>query len=107
MEPVGVNADARLDDDNVMVTLTGTWWQLNVHASPAEWERLPDVRSADGYEGSSIRVGTTNDSPAWWSLMDGQLAVSAGPDPQSSDVIFILPPSTLDAIEHALANLDV
>lgn len=106
MENVEVNADAQLDDDNVMVTLTGESWLLNVHASPADWARLADVRSADWNRRQSIRLGTTNGSPAWWSVTEGQFTLCVGPDDETSDLVVLMPSSALDAIEHALVNLD-
>ena len=39
MERFDVRADAHLDDDNVMLTLSGSSWILNVNASPDEWAR--------------------------------------------------------------------
>lgn len=107
MDHVEVNADAQLDDNNVMVTLTGSSWLLNVHASPTEWARLPDVRRADWKRRRTVPLGTTNGSPVWWSLTDGQFAISAGRDDESSDVVFVLPSSALDAVEQALASLEV
>lgn len=106
MERIEVSADAQLDDDNVMVTLTGTTWLLNVHASPTEWARLSDVRQADWNRRGTIRLGATNGSPAWWSVTDGQFAISVGHDDETSDVTFVLPVSALDAVEQALATLD-
>jgi hypothetical protein len=41
MDAVEVDADAQLDDDTVMVTLTGTAWLLNVHASPSQMDASP------------------------------------------------------------------
>lgn len=106
MDAVEVNADAQLDDDNVMVTLTGSSWLLNVHASPLEWTRLPDVRSADWKQRQSVRLGTTNRSPVWWSATEDQFTLCIGADDESSNVVFVLPLSALAAIEDALTNLD-
>ena len=48
MERFDVRADPQLDDDNVMLTLSGASWLLNVNASPAELAAgLPRVPGAD------------------------------------------------------------
>jgi hypothetical protein len=106
MDGVEVNADAQLDDDNIMVTLTGSTWLLNVHASPSEWTRLPDVRAADWNQRRSVRLGTSNRSPVWWSATESEFTLCIGADDESSDAVFVLPLPVLAAIEQALANLD-
>ena len=106
MDHVEVNADAQLDDDNVMVTLTGSAWLLNVNASPSDWTRLPAVRTVDGNQRRSVRLGTTNRSPVWWSATESHVTLAIGTDDETSDAVFVLPMPVLAAIEHALANLD-
>jgi hypothetical protein len=106
VEAVQVNADAQLDDDNVMVTLTGSSWLVNVHASPSEWTGLSNVRTADWNQRQSVRLGNTNGSPVWWSVTADQLTLCIGRDDESSNVVLVLSIETLAAVEHALANLD-
>lgn len=100
------SADAQFMDDDVMVTLTGPWWLLNVVASRAEWQSLAKVKDANWNRRSSVRLGTTNGSPAWWSVADGRLTISVGPDDETSNVFISMPAPSLDCIAHALAGLD-
>lgn len=107
MERFEVRADAQLDDNNVMLTLSGASWLLNVNASPEEWEHgLPAVPAADPTRRLDVRLGTSARRPVWWSLSNGQLVLSVGQDVESSDFAVILPAALLSEIQEELADLD-
>jgi hypothetical protein len=106
MDEVDVRADAQLDDDNVMVTLTAPSWMLNINASPSEWARLSEVPGADWTQRQSVRLGTSNRTPVWWSATADQVTLCIGSDDESSDAVFLLPLQMLTAVEEALAHLD-
>ncbi|MET9313000.1 hypothetical protein ABZX12_14310 [Kribbella sp. NPDC003505] len=107
MERFDVRADAQLDDDNVMLTLSGDSWLLNVNASPVEWAAgLPRVPGADHAQRSHVSLGTCGRHPVWWSVSDGQLTISVGQDLESCDFVVILPDSLLSEIQAQLDDLD-
>ncbi|MEU7570485.1 hypothetical protein [Micromonospora sp. NPDC049240] len=107
MEQFDVRVDAQLDDDNVMLALSGTSWLLNVHASPEEWARkLPRVAGADHAQRLDVSLGTSARRPVWWSVSDGQLALSVGRDPASYDFVVVLPAALLSEIRAQTDALD-
>ncbi|MGW9196681.1 hypothetical protein [Micromonospora chersina] len=107
MERFDVRADAQFDDDNVMLTLSGPSWLLNVNASPDEWARnLPRVAGADHEQRLDVSLGTSARRPVWWSVRDGQLALSVGQDPESYDFLVVLPAALLSEIRAQLDALD-
>jgi hypothetical protein len=90
MERFDVRADAQLDDDNVMLTLSGDSWLLNV--TPVEWATgLPRVLGADHAQRLDVSLGTCARHPVWWSVSDGQLTMSVGKDVESCDFVVIPP----------------
>ena len=107
MERFDVRADAQLDDDNVMLTLSGDSWLLNVNASPVEWATgLPRVPGADHAQRLDMRLGTCARHPVWWSVSDGQLTMSVGQDVESYDFVVTLPAALLSEIQAQLDDLD-
>lgn len=106
MERFDVRADAQLDDDNVMLTLSGSSWLLNVNASPAEWAAcLPRVPAADHRQRLDVSLGTSARHPVWWSVSDGQLTLSVGQDVESFDFVVVLPAALLPDIQAQLDNV--
>ncbi|GAA1630464.1 hypothetical protein [Actinoplanes couchii] len=64
MELFTVRADAQLDDDNVMLTLSGSSWLLNVDASPWEWAgKLACIAGADHVRRLDVSLGTSARRP--------------------------------------------
>jgi hypothetical protein len=107
MEQFDVRADAQFDDDNVMLTLSGPSWLLNVNASPAEWEEgLPRVPGADPDRRLDVRLGTSAKRPVWWSVSNDQLILSVGRDVESYDFVVTIPFALLTQIEAELADLE-
>lgn len=107
MERFDVRADAQLDDDNVMLTLSGDSWLLNVNASPVEWATgLPRVHGADHAQRLDVSLGTCARHPVWWSVSDGQLTMSVGQDVESCDLVLIMPAALLSEIQAQLDDLD-
>ncbi|GHJ12699.1 hypothetical protein TPA0908_06940 [Micromonospora sp. AKA38] len=107
MERFDVRADAQLDDDNVILALSGPSWLLNVNASPDEWARnLPRVAGADHAQRLDVSLGTSARRPVWWCMSDGQLTLSVGHDPESYDFVVALPAALLSEIRAQLDALD-
>lgn len=107
MERFEARADAQLDDDNVMLTLSGSSWLLNVDASPAEWdEGLPRVPGATSSRRMSVSLGTSAGRPVWWSVNNDQLIVSVGRDVDSWDFVVTLPSGMLSEIQAQLREAD-
>lgn len=107
MERFDVMADAQFDDDNVMLTLSGASWILNVNASPGEWARnLPRVAGADHEQRLDVSLGTSARRPVWWSMTDDQLTLSVGRDVESGDFVVVLPAVLLSEIRAQLDALD-
>lgn len=102
-----MRADAQLDDDNVMLTLSGSSWILNVNASPDEWARnLSRVAGVDHAQRLDVSFGTSARRPVWWSMSGDQLIVSVGQDPESYDFAVVLPAALLAEIRVELDALD-
>ncbi|MFB6724952.1 hypothetical protein ACFCV3_32545 [Kribbella sp. NPDC056345] len=107
MERFDVRAQAQLDDGNVMLTLSGDSWLLNVDASPVEWATgLPRVPGADHAQRLDVSLGTCGGQPVWWSVSDGQLTLSVGQDVEAWNVVVALPVALLAEIQAQLDNLD-
>ncbi|MFF4811094.1 hypothetical protein ACFY03_23080 [Micromonospora chersina] len=107
MERFDVRADAQLDDDNVMLTLSGASWLLNVNASPDEWARnLHRVAGAEHAQRAEVSLGTSARRPVWWSMSDGQLTLNVGQDAESYDFVVVLPAALLSEIRAQLDALD-
>ncbi|MEV6348810.1 hypothetical protein [Actinoplanes sp. NPDC051851] len=107
MERFEVSADAQLDDDNVMLTLSGSSWLLNVNASPEDWARdLARVASADHARRLDVSLGTSARRPVWWSMGDSQLTLCVGHDPESYDFVVVLPAHLLREIQAQIEAID-
>jgi hypothetical protein len=105
MERFEVRADAQLDDDNVMLTLSGASWLLNVNASPSEWTQgLPRVPDADPARRRDVSLGTSAGRPVWWSVSEARLTLTVGRDVESWDFVVTLPGALLSEIQAELAG---
>jgi hypothetical protein len=99
MEQIQIDADPQLDDDNVMLIISGGHWLLNVNASPREWqEGLAQVPRADPSRRQDVRLGMSGGRPVWWSYSD-QLALVVGNDVESYDFVVELPTELLTEIQ--------
>lgn len=106
MQEFKVQVDWQLDDNNVMVTLLGPSWLLNINATPAEWsERLPQITSPAPSERSEVELGRSAGRPVWWKAKD-QSTVCVGQDVESFGFVTVLPSALLDHIADGLRNRD-
>lgn len=91
----------------VVVTLEGTSWQLNVRASPSDWERLSKVPGTDWRRREAVRLGTVERSSVWWHASDDVLHVDVGDHgPESSDFGLVLPLSVLRQVRDEVGSVD-
>jgi len=109
VENVAVRAETQEGERDaiVVVTLEGASWQLNVRASPSDWERLSKVPGTDWRRREAVRLGTLEGSAVWWHVSDDALHVNVGDHgPESSDFGLVLPLSVLRQVRDEVANVD-
>lgn len=108
MESIAVRAEIQEDEHDaiVVVTLEGQSWQLNIRASPSDWERLSEVPGTDWRRREAVRLGTLEGAAVWWHVSDGALLVNVGDHgAESSDFGLVLPLSVLSHVRDEVANV--
>ncbi len=107
VEQFSVRADAQLDDDNVMVTLAGHSWLLNVDASPTDWQQgLVAVPDADPDRRLDVKLGTSGGRPVWWSIKGDELTLSVGRDVESWNFVVVVPSALLSEIQAQVSVIE-
>ena len=109
MESIAVRAETQEGERDaiVVVTLEGTSWQLNVRASPSDWERLSKVPGTDWRKREAVRLGTLEGSAVWWHVFDDTLHIDVGDHgPESSDFGLVLPLGVLRQVRDEVSAVD-
>lgn len=107
MEQFDVRADAQRDDDNVMLTVSGESWLLNVHASPSQWDQgFSQIAAAGTGDRREVSLGTSAGTTVWWGLTDDELVLTVGPNTESWDFIATVPRALLAAIQAEVAGVE-
>jgi hypothetical protein len=109
VQTINVRAETQEGEHDavVVVTLESTSWQLNLRASPTDWERLSQVPGADWDRREAVRLGTLEGAAVWWHVSGDALYLAIGDGgPESSDLGFVLPLWALGQVRDEVANVD-
>ncbi len=79
-------------------------FELNVSMSIEELQMLPDIKNAHWEDRSSLRIGSSAGSPAWWSCDEGVLSILVGEDDEYWDFGVTLPVAVVDDILADIEN---
>ena len=73
-------------------------WEVNVHASQPDLEKLGDIRAAVWDEGRSIRAGRSAGDAVFWAIVGDNASIMIGHDDQTWDVAVTLPLAVVEEI---------
>jgi hypothetical protein len=93
-----VDVTVEPEDAGFLVKVQTHEWELNVHASQRDLDRLRDIRAAVWNEGRSIRAGTSAGESVFWAIDGNHASILIGHDDETWDVAITVPLAVVEEI---------
>jgi hypothetical protein len=106
MADVVVDAEVGTDGGTVACAkIANGQWEVNVRATPLEFEALRSIRTATWTTRHSIAVGRSAGAAVFWSCDGPTASILIGSDDETWDVAIAIPVEVVDRIVELVAVL--